>query len=590
MATIIYLDVDDEITSAASRIRAAEPGRVGLVLPYGSRLATSRINFRLLAREAQARGRRLWIVAPEPATRALAASAGLPAFATVNEYEASLVAPEDGGAAGEGTGVAPAASAIVPAAIVAAAEPGGAPLPSGSDRAPVPEERTETVEVPPAMGSPAAPVRTVSSTRLPPAVPVAAPARRLRIGGHDARPGAIIAVVAIAAVLALVGGVAGYVLLPSASITLTPLVQAVGPVEFTVTAQPAVTQPDPATLTVPAVKPTFKLSAIDTFPATGKKVTETAATGTVRFTSTNTFLAVPVPAGTIVATSTGIQFATTKAVTVPTADFVSQTYGVADAPVQAVATGLSGNVAANTITREPSSLSASQVTVNNPNPTSGGTHVESPQVAQADVNAALKKLTAALSAQLDAAVASGAGLPAGTTVFPTTKSMTAPTTSVDPKTLVGTDAATFQLGLSATGSVLAADPGPVTTVAESRISSAVDAGYALVGGSIQVVVGTPVVAADTVTFPVTARASEIRVVDRSALLRGIKGRPIAEARSFLDAYGAVAISVWPAWVTSIPTIDSRLTFIIATPTGSAPSSSAPPSPPASPASSGGPPP
>jgi hypothetical protein len=53
---VIYLDVDDEITSAASRIRSAEGGRVAVVLPHGSRVATSRINFRLLARDALVSG------------------------------------------------------------------------------------------------------------------------------------------------------------------------------------------------------------------------------------------------------------------------------------------------------------------------------------------------------------------------------------------------------------------------------------------------------------------------------------------------------------------------------------------------------
>ena len=89
MASIVYLDVDDEITSAAARIRGADDRRVALVVPYGSRLATSRINFRLLAREAQSRERRLSIVAGDAGTRALAASAGLPAFGSVGEYEAA---------------------------------------------------------------------------------------------------------------------------------------------------------------------------------------------------------------------------------------------------------------------------------------------------------------------------------------------------------------------------------------------------------------------------------------------------------------------------------------------------------------------
>ncbi|MGZ6339379.1 MAG: hypothetical protein ACXWNG_03335, partial [Candidatus Limnocylindrales bacterium] len=60
---VFYLDVDDEITSAAQRIRSTTDRTVALVLPAGSRLATSRINFRLLAREAGERARSLVIVA-----------------------------------------------------------------------------------------------------------------------------------------------------------------------------------------------------------------------------------------------------------------------------------------------------------------------------------------------------------------------------------------------------------------------------------------------------------------------------------------------------------------------------------------------
>ena len=83
---IFYLDIDDEITSAAARIRGTRDLAVVLVLPAGSRIATSRINFRLLAREAQQRSRRLAIVAPEASTRALAAAAGLPVFGSTQEY------------------------------------------------------------------------------------------------------------------------------------------------------------------------------------------------------------------------------------------------------------------------------------------------------------------------------------------------------------------------------------------------------------------------------------------------------------------------------------------------------------------------
>src|SRR6187399_162479 len=94
-AGIVYLDVDDEITSAAARIRSSTATRVALVIPYGSRIATSRMNFRLLSREAVVNNRRLSIVASDAATRALAASAGLPVFSSVAEYDTAM-APADG--------------------------------------------------------------------------------------------------------------------------------------------------------------------------------------------------------------------------------------------------------------------------------------------------------------------------------------------------------------------------------------------------------------------------------------------------------------------------------------------------------------
>src|SRR3954453_5145332 len=94
-AGIVYLDVDDEITSAAARIRSSSSPRVALVVPYGSRIATSRMNFRLLSREAVVSNRRLSIVSGDAAARALAAAAGLAVFGSGPEYETSLARPAD---------------------------------------------------------------------------------------------------------------------------------------------------------------------------------------------------------------------------------------------------------------------------------------------------------------------------------------------------------------------------------------------------------------------------------------------------------------------------------------------------------------
>ena len=84
---IYYLDVDDEITSAAARIRGSADARIAIVMPSGSRVATSRINFKLLEREAKQRNKQLAIVAPDAQVRSLAQSA----FATSPLFSTSTL-------------------------------------------------------------------------------------------------------------------------------------------------------------------------------------------------------------------------------------------------------------------------------------------------------------------------------------------------------------------------------------------------------------------------------------------------------------------------------------------------------------------
>jgi hypothetical protein len=40
---------------------------------------------------------------------------------------------------------------------------------------------------------------------------------------------------------------------------------------------------------------------------------------------------------------------------------------------------------------------------------------------------------------------------------------------------------------------------------------------------------------------------------------------VAEARSRLERHGRVTITTWPDWVTSIPSLDARLSLTIAPP-------------------------
>ncbi len=587
MASVIYLDIDDEITSAAARIRAAEAVRIALVLPAGSHLATSRINFRLLAREAQGRSRQLLIVAPDAAARALAASAGLPVYASAETSPpppdapgaapaprappGPLTVPEDHGGA-----TAASAAALGPSGAIVA---GAAALPTG--RAARGAGR-RTARVRPEGGGATEPRATAPRATAPratePRTPEGDATERFRLPDvpvatrpDRGRRTAMAAILGVVGMLVVVGAVLGYVFLPAATIVVTPRIEAIGPLTFPVRAETAVTAPDALAGVVPAAVATLPLEESGEFPATGTKVTETRAGGEVTFTNKNNSESVAIPAGTQVSTTSGIVFITTAAVEVPKA----KTHGViidpgtADAPIRAVEPGTDGNVPAGSITRVSSAIQARLVNsddpVNNSAPTSGGTHTETLVVAQKDIERATATLNKRLADDLANVLANPAGVLPDVTVFPETKELTKPVPTVDPATLLGKAMKTFSYGLRATGSVTTVDESAVREVAEARLRAGVGADHDLVRDSLRISVGRGSVLDAAIVFPVNASASRLRRLDPVQLRSQVRGRTVADARAALSAYGQVSIDTWPGFVSSIPTYDFRVDLSINAP-------------------------
>jgi hypothetical protein len=568
---VLYLDVDDEITSAAARIRRAEGSRVVLVLPYGSKVATSRINFRLLARDALTHEKRLSIVAPDGATRALAASAGLPVFASVQEYESSL---EDGRASNLGAVAAGTAAAAAVGAAgeetqdeppVADAEPA-----EGEDAAPsdatlvmaVPAAAAAAASIPAQPAAPAAPSRTAQpATQRGMSLPV--------IGSSLAIPRTPLLIGAGFLVLALlVGAVGAYVLLPSASVVVTPHEQSVGPQTFSVVADTAVSEPDPEAGVVPADLISVDVSAEDTFEATGVRVERTRATGRVTFQSLDTSRTNTIPKGSIVSTEGGVQFRTLQSARLPRAQVVpplSINPSSAAVDVEAVRNGTTGNVPANAITVVPAAEDPAITQVRNPEPTEGGSRTEFPQVAQEDVDKALAALQEQLDASFREQLADPSIAPTGTTIFGETAVLGEATPTANLEELVGQELEEFELGLTSTGTVLAVDPSPVESIARSRLESFVSPGFQLVDGSVRIEPGVPVIEGQTVQFPVTVEASQVQIPEAAELKRMIMGKSQDQARALLAPYGEVDITLWPDWVTSVPTFDGRVNLEVRPP-------------------------
>ena len=545
---ILYLDVDDEITSAAGRVRSAPAGAVAVVLPYGSRLATSRINFRLLAREAAGRGRRLAIVAPDASTRALAASAGLPAFGSVSEFEA---------AAAQGGDLA---SAVDPGAASALAATGARTgvVSDNAHEAPSVLDRRDEARVEPA----------ADDRRKGPSsgsIPVVGRPRGPSFGGPRAA-----LFLGLLTTTAAILAVAAYVFLPTATITISPRLEVVGPISLEIVADPDVATADQANNLIPAQRMTIDVAASGTFQATGKRVESIKATGSVTFQNCDTGRSKTVGAGAIVSTAGGVAFATSTVVAVPRASIFPFACKTAAVGVVAVKAGPEGNVAAASISKVPPGYDAVVLSVTNPEPTSGGSTTEFPVILQADIDAALASLGQTVRTDFTAQVADPARAPEGIEVFEQTAILGEPTPSVDPAGLVGTEVASFDLGVTATGTYTAVEIAPVRGIAEARLLAQISATDTLADGSIDIVVGDPVIEGELVRFPVTGRAASIRTIDADALKAEVLGLPIRDARTLLEAMGIVDIVVWPDWVTAIPSLDGRVTLTIGEPVPASP--------------------
>jgi len=563
--TIVYLDVDDEITSAAARIRTAEEIDVALVLPAGSRIATSRINFRLLAREASERSRRLAIVAPEASTRALAASAGLPVFASVVEYGEARgrtgAEPADGpapvAAAGPVAPVVPMATAAAAAAASAGVGPGGAPRPAASG-SPAPPSADRSASSPRDESRPRAAVG--ASTGLSAGRPVAAPRRR--------RWPLLLALLLGVALLAGTGAAAGYVLLPTATVTVHLAGVPVGPITFAGTADPEAVTVDEASATIPADRIALPLAATGTFPATGTRVEQAAATGAVQWQNCDPSRSYTIPAGTVARTSSGVAFATTDGILVPVA-ILSGTppnlrvkCQVRNVDVGAVRPGPAGNVDAGAIRFVPGIYDPGLVLVTNPAATSGGLREVFPRVVAKDVAAAVAALTVQLDEQLATSAASPPGVAAGATAYPETARRGEPVPSEPVAEIVGREVETFDLALTAEGTVVAADPAPLEEIGAARIAAMVPEGMQVREGSVRVAVGPGVVEGETIRYPVAARAEAVRDISVEEVRALIAGKTPAEVQELLADYGTVEIIVWPDWVATITGIDARLVITV----------------------------
>lgn len=497
-----YLDNEDEITDAVARLRNTNDRRVVFVVPAGSRIATGRINFKLLAREAASRDLAMAVASPDEQVRSLAIAAGVLGFRTAAEAEQAL----------ERGDVAPEPKA-----------PGGTDAATDGDAAPT---------------SAAQRVATAKRKRR----------RRISIG--------VFAVLA----LVVVGGVASLEALPTARITLIPRSSTVGPLELAVAAVVSVDEPDHERGLIPAVQLPIPLTVEGVFGASGSESVASRAVGEVLFTSSDQSFDQDIVAGTRVQTPGGVSFQTSEAVVLSRPQGDSGPAEVL-APIEAIEPGSHGNVPSATITVVPS-LASQGISVSNPEATSGGDLEETPIVTRQDYDAAAVDLRNRLGGEMAARLREPDSVPSGLTLYPQTARLGPVAHDPAAEDIVGRSASQFTLRGSATAQAIAVDESLVETVARASLLERLPDGMAILPTTVRIESRPGIADGQRIEFSSTAVADVLVFIDADALLAEIAGLPVSEAQAILDGFGRTTVTVWPDFLGTLPNDQDRITLDI----------------------------
>lgn len=558
-AQLLYLEPDDEITSVIRRLREADPGRVVLVASGRTKATTSAVALRLLAGVAAEDEREIALVA-DATGRALAAEAGIPAFASVAEAsaeDAAPVAPPPAPRApirvvrGESAAQADAVPEVEP--------PLEAPPPPVAPRTIGPTDETQAVPLPPPPAP--APAPEQAARRQP---------RSAITSRRDTPFGRRLPRVAIGVLIGLVLlGAAGLAAVaPAATIVIEPASFALDPASYTLTLPPGGT--DQGQLTSEAQG-----------TATGTFSDPTAATGQVTIYNYS-YVTVEIPQGMPVSVDGKVFFTTTEGVIAPPGDVVGLGIqpGTIRVGVVAQEPGPDGNVDAGAIDRVENQRVDSFLKgfpgltgrrVSNADPTTGGDLNEQPEITQDDVNAAVAQIQSDLTQQLQEQLAEDQARVYG------------PVDAGDPVIDVPTDLVgrtgeeTFTLSGTLDYSRGYVQRSAVEQAAVERLladESVAAENVQVLADTAEVSIGEVTRANDQLSIRVTVTAQGTPAIDVDAIRNQVAGMTDMEALDVLRDLGEVRIELWPDWVDRIP----RLTWRIEVRVEGSPGASAEPSP------------
>lgn len=379
---VIYVDIEDDITSVIAKVKAAKAPIVALVPPKRIGVLQSTVNLKLLQKAAKTADKTLVLITSDHALSGLAAGVAIPV--AKNLQSKPEIAPVATPEIDEKDDVINGAE--LPVGDLAATAPG----------ADMPAKEESIIDSLPDFDKPLA-ARAASK----------APKRASssKIPNFDSFRKKIF-LAAGAGVLLIAFFVWAIFFAPQATVSITAKTNIVN-ITKDLQLKPDA-KLDTAQNVAPAIVKQLKKTASVDFQATGKKEIGEKATGTIRFTNAQDETAASIPAGTTLVTSSGLQFVTNAAVTVAAPTYGPPSScgpdlrceGTATVGVTAASGGTKFNGASGTVNGNFDGASASFS-----GSTSGGTDKTATVVSQSDFDKAKDQLKSQDSSKIKSELA-----------------------------------------------------------------------------------------------------------------------------------------------------------------------------------------
>lgn len=537
---VIYLEADEEITAATSRMLASKAKEVRIVVPKRSTLLQSVVNQKLLKRAADNANKKLILVTTDRTASHLAAQVGIPVAASV---KAEAVIPEAEAAPKEDDSdiIEHAAEAAAVATVAKAAA------------SPKPAYATPMMKSEPQVNNPFAPedeaAPAAHKAGKAPKAPKAPKAKKNRkVPDFNALPKKVL--IGGGIVLAIILLFVAQFYFKRANVTLYAAGQLVN-VNTNFKVDTNADDVSVTTATIPGRKYEVTEDATGSTAATGTKDVGTKASGSMTIknsydSSSHTFVA-----GTRFQSPSGLIFVSTDSVTVPGASLSGGSIvpGSATVNVQASANGDNYNVAPATYTIPGLSAAQQALIKGQGSQMTGGTSKTIKVVTQADVD---KAKSEAIDKQKDGAEDE---LKDKTTdsqmIMP--DSFTAEAAEVTATPAVDAEGSQVTVKFKATYSVL--------TVKESDLETFITAVEQKQVGNDKQIYQTGLdkgkITAVNGAYNFTGTASAGQKIDTEALVEEIKGKRSGAAIDIANkvpGVGRAEITMTPSWSVKLPSI------------------------------------